>query len=334
MSNLEKLPTELLVDIFLYSMNIDLPRSSPVIGGKLTSKLVYTRTVIAAFGPTWDAGYGNYRSRDPNYHGDDFPLSGFPPEPVAQEGGGVGDGVLQSAILRCRWASLPVIQKSQETWVERYCKERPFKPLPFVVNLDLEVERKLQKQRIESQTTPAKFFEEDFAAFSAYLLHSQYADITYSWATYVDVASNVEIPQSLLLGPWTEERIRHLFWLVKGGAQFDWLNSTSGEAAMLGLRSAVGEGDLRLIHLLFWAGLTERVDIETVIWVIRNAGTNRIQVVEGIVWMFAESHSMNLLEMSLIEKTLAEIKDQAVVDSDEETMAFVQAIGEWFDGIK
>jgi hypothetical protein len=97
MSNLEKLPTELLVDIFLYSTNIDLPRSSPVIGGKLTSELVYTRTVIAAFGPTWDTGYGHHIRRGPNYHGDDYPLSGFPPESIPQERG-EGDGAFQVSI--------------------------------------------------------------------------------------------------------------------------------------------------------------------------------------------------------------------------------------------
>lgn len=61
--------------------------------------------------------------------------------------------------------------------------------------------------------------------------HSETEGETFSWVTYVDVASNVEIPQSLLLGPWTEEMTRHLYWLVKGGAQFDWLTSTTGEVS-------------------------------------------------------------------------------------------------------
>lgn len=63
MSHLEKVPTELLVEIFLYSMNMDLPRSSPVIGAKLSSELIYTRTVIAAFGSTWHDGYGECKLR-------------------------------------------------------------------------------------------------------------------------------------------------------------------------------------------------------------------------------------------------------------------------------
>jgi hypothetical protein len=100
MSNLEKLPTELLVEIFLCCMNIDLPRASPVICGKLMSELVYTRAIIAAFGPTWDKGYGNYILRQPNQHLSldfprfDDPLNESSPETVPQERG-IGDGALQ-----------------------------------------------------------------------------------------------------------------------------------------------------------------------------------------------------------------------------------------------
>jgi hypothetical protein len=50
MSALEKLPTELLETVFLYCLNLDLPRASPVIGGKLGSEVVYLRTVVSAFG--------------------------------------------------------------------------------------------------------------------------------------------------------------------------------------------------------------------------------------------------------------------------------------------
>jgi hypothetical protein len=74
MSNLEKLPTELLVTIFLCSMNMDLPRASPVIGGKLSSEAVYARTVIAAFGPTWEQAYGRHSQRISPSVGDGFAI--------------------------------------------------------------------------------------------------------------------------------------------------------------------------------------------------------------------------------------------------------------------
>jgi hypothetical protein len=58
MSNLERLPVELLEKIFLFCMNLDLPRSSPVIGGKLSSETTYNQTLINAFGPTWIESHG------------------------------------------------------------------------------------------------------------------------------------------------------------------------------------------------------------------------------------------------------------------------------------
>lgn len=73
MSLLEKLPTELMVEVFIHSMNTDLPRSSPVIAGKLTSELVYIRTVIEAFGPTWENGFGKYTKGNRGRVGVDFP---------------------------------------------------------------------------------------------------------------------------------------------------------------------------------------------------------------------------------------------------------------------
>jgi hypothetical protein len=63
MSLLEKLPTELLETIFLHSLNFELPRSSPVLGGKLSSNLIYTRILMAVFGPTWNEWHGVQRNR-------------------------------------------------------------------------------------------------------------------------------------------------------------------------------------------------------------------------------------------------------------------------------
>lgn len=62
MSQLERLPTELLEDVFFYCLNISLPRSSPVIAGKLSSSSVYTKIVDVAFHPTWDSYYGLKRT--------------------------------------------------------------------------------------------------------------------------------------------------------------------------------------------------------------------------------------------------------------------------------
>ena len=54
MSQLEKLPAELLEQVYLHAMNINLPRASPIIGAKLSSDSIYHKTVMAAFSPTWN----------------------------------------------------------------------------------------------------------------------------------------------------------------------------------------------------------------------------------------------------------------------------------------
>lgn len=57
MAKLEKLPTEILTSIFLFSMNLDLPRASPIMAGKLSSGLTVLEAVTNAFSPTWEYYY-------------------------------------------------------------------------------------------------------------------------------------------------------------------------------------------------------------------------------------------------------------------------------------
>ena len=53
MSSFEKLPTEVLENIFLQSMNYNLPRSSPVLAGRLSSNYTYVQTIINGLGVSW-----------------------------------------------------------------------------------------------------------------------------------------------------------------------------------------------------------------------------------------------------------------------------------------
>lgn len=57
-SKLEQLPTEILEHIFLYSLNVSLPRSSPLIGGKLASQHTYRIFSLEIFHGYKD-NYGN-----------------------------------------------------------------------------------------------------------------------------------------------------------------------------------------------------------------------------------------------------------------------------------
>ena len=77
MSDLEKLPVELLERIFLFCVNFDLPRATPVIAAKLSSEIVYSKTILAAFGPAWYKWYGCSQSlpSDSREHEDDRDLA-------------------------------------------------------------------------------------------------------------------------------------------------------------------------------------------------------------------------------------------------------------------
>lgn len=98
---------------------------------------------------------------------------------------------------------------------------------------------------------------------------------------------------------------------------------------MIGLRTAVIDGDLRVINLLFWAGLWERVDVEMMIWVLHNArgsGRERHLVVVEVLVLWLEKHEMDLHEQSLMEKALEEFKEQHVGEWDHDTIDFVQTL--------
>ncbi|KAG6222120.1 hypothetical protein E4U25_000591, partial [Claviceps purpurea] len=56
--SLQNLPVELLESIFLYSMNLALPRSSPLIGVKLSAKATRLQVFIMGFDDTWSQCFG------------------------------------------------------------------------------------------------------------------------------------------------------------------------------------------------------------------------------------------------------------------------------------
>lgn len=55
---LDRLPAEILESILLYSGSVSLPRASPVIGAKLSSKATRLRFFIWGFHDTWDQRFG------------------------------------------------------------------------------------------------------------------------------------------------------------------------------------------------------------------------------------------------------------------------------------
>jgi hypothetical protein len=123
MANLEKLPVELLEKVYLSCLSVDLPRSSPVIAGKLNSETVYIRTIVAAFGPTWDAYYGKLKYSQGSLEGvGDAKLQVRLQVVIAQI---LGANLWQSSLLSCRWMSLSLLLKGQDIWVKKNALDRP-----------------------------------------------------------------------------------------------------------------------------------------------------------------------------------------------------------------
>lgn len=104
MSSLESLPTELLIDIFLLSLNLELPRSSPIIAGKLSSERTILDTIIGVFEPTW-----TYLIDRPCHISHDITdANDIPGDPLLQVGhSGEGQNFCNDMLLVCH-ASLPL----------------------------------------------------------------------------------------------------------------------------------------------------------------------------------------------------------------------------------
>ncbi|KKA17564.1 hypothetical protein T310_8499 [Rasamsonia emersonii CBS 393.64] len=100
-SLLECLPVELIEKIFLYSLDINLPRASPTLAAALSSERIYRVLILLSF---WD---DSPRSDDDNDDGQSRaaisralrPADYVPLEDEERRR-------LQSAILRCRWCTL------------------------------------------------------------------------------------------------------------------------------------------------------------------------------------------------------------------------------------
>ena len=105
LSNLECLPVELIEKIFLYSLNVNLPRCSPSLKAALSRERVYRVLILLAF---WrdplsgqEQGQGNGTGKGNEAIARILrPLDYVPLDEEERR-------VLQSTVLRCRWCTFP-----------------------------------------------------------------------------------------------------------------------------------------------------------------------------------------------------------------------------------
>lgn len=93
------------------------------------------------------------------------------------------------------------------------------------------------KPPLPSRMTASEYFEADFMTFMTFVSRAQRGEFCedVKWDTNKGLAKSVEIPHSLLRGPWSEEKVRYLYWITKSGGHIDWHSSTNGEVSACGL---------------------------------------------------------------------------------------------------
>ncbi|CAI7651513.1 unnamed protein product [Penicillium manginii] len=114
-SRLESLPLEVLELIFLHSLEVNLPRASPRVSNALSNQLLYTWLIRLAFSST------NPGSRD------DFFTPDFLPEPLSSKFWTLSTedrAALQTALLSCKWCTLPLFRKCQREYVHHALSRR------------------------------------------------------------------------------------------------------------------------------------------------------------------------------------------------------------------
>jgi hypothetical protein len=139
-----------------------------------------------------------------------------------------------------------MLLKAKDSWIQKFGHDREINPLcrplfrqppliPLTSNIDfardLQLEGEDPQGPIPVVSKAKEYFDIDFASFLEFTKQIDGPSVWHicDWERNTDVSDGIEIPDSLLQGPWTEDKIKYLFWLVKSGAEVDWVTSTSGE---------------------------------------------------------------------------------------------------------
>ncbi|KAG6034250.1 hypothetical protein E4U41_006615 [Claviceps citrina] len=200
---LQGLPVELLESILLHSASLALPRSSPLLGAKLSGRATLLRLFIVAFRDTWDQCLDLCTPRRFE-----------------------GDASLQSDLLEMPWVNIDFILQAQQAWADRYARDRRYlhlhRPPVFAGEGDKRHPYHLHQNSLDHKDGHPPYnsracFEADYAQalkWSAFRLLPRFAGRR-------DVHPLVRMPTDLITGPWDEEKRRRLFWLTRGGIELD-----------------------------------------------------------------------------------------------------------------
>ena len=104
---------------------------------------------------------------------------------------------------------------------------------------------------------------------------------------YLDFATPFHVPEKLLHGPWTQDRINFLYFLTWYFVSIDWKSSTAGETAKQGLLEAIHEGKTIPAICLLYAKIGVKPTTEILRMAATEAPFNRII----IMWLIKRATS-------------------------------------------
>ncbi|RYO89609.1 hypothetical protein DL766_000431 [Monosporascus sp. MC13-8B] len=234
-SYIENMPLEILERIFFHAENVNLARASPLIGSMLSGISTRRWVFIQAFAPTW-CREGIYKEN----------LLDWDPNPAHQ-----------SALLEYSWADMRFIAECFEQCVRQYpdimASHDIFGDLvddeedgngngvagvaaPEEADENGVEENGAQETEV---TTAERCFLRHYAAFRGGGRAVDAALLTRSDLVTM-VEARTRIPDALLAGPWDEEALKKLYWLVRACARVQ--EDQTWELTYPGFRLAVEGG--------------------------------------------------------------------------------------------
>ncbi|KAG6032824.1 hypothetical protein E4U19_007161 [Claviceps sp. Clav32 group G5] len=209
--SLQTLPVELLESIFLYSMDLALPRASPLLGAKLSAKSTRLRAFMMGFHDTWDQCFG-------------IPMHEVCESIRRGELGAIelkDDDELQIALLSLPWVDIDFILEAQQAWADEYAQGRCYRHyedrLPPSWEKFCYAGHPYHEHVLQHEDGAWKFNAR--ACFEAdYERARQYSHpLVYYICRLTEVKPYVPLPVELITGPWDKEKKRRLYWLCRGG---------------------------------------------------------------------------------------------------------------------
>ncbi|KAG6230379.1 hypothetical protein E4U26_007966 [Claviceps purpurea] len=209
--SLQNLPLELLESIFLYSMNLALPRSSPLLGAKLSGKTTLLRVFMTAFHDIWDVTLEEYvldsRPEWKKYWRYD------------------NEDIQDEASIQ---ADIDFILDAQQAWADKYALGRSFDHANDWGGLSMEgtsyASQSYQQHVLQHSLGKVTFdaracFEADYDRALAYRVSPD----NFAFVTIFEMPELTPpvAPVNLITGPWNEEQKRRLFWIVRAKLLYD-----------------------------------------------------------------------------------------------------------------